>query len=266
MVDIKAGGPLVRSFAAFSPEQERELISVDASSVTNKNAPDVVAKVSSLAQQLSAAALRANERNTTLSRAQLHEKARTIIWEISLDNDSFSRAAHDSVVPKSDDPERLARAEQATDFRNGKAGNPFKELTREELDLIAYDESGDFTVNERHAALRESSDRYSVWNKQIAATLSAEGDSTGTIINSLKEILEYYKSMPVMELAAYDSDPISDTQMQIMAEAAKPTQTSAGADFKSLLDMLAESAPHSAISPADPASPEKPADDQPHQP
>lgn len=57
------------------------------------------------------------------------------------------------LVPNTDDLELLARAKQATSLVNGSGSNPFKGMSRDQLALIAYDDSGTFTVNEQRAAL-----------------------------------------------------------------------------------------------------------------
>ena len=74
-------------------------------------------------------------------------------------------------VPDSDDPQRLARAKQATEFclrRSDIQKNPFLNLPREELTKIIYDDSGTYTVNERSAAHSEQCRQdYNYWNPII---------------------------------------------------------------------------------------------------
>jgi hypothetical protein len=74
-------------------------------------------------------------------------------------------------VPDSDDPQRLARAKQATEFclrRSDIQKNPFLNFPREELTKIIYDDSGTYTVNERSAAHSEQCRQdYNYWNPII---------------------------------------------------------------------------------------------------
>ena len=74
-------------------------------------------------------------------------------------------------VPDSNDPQRLARAKQATEFclrRSDIQKNPFLNLPREELTKIIYDDSGTYTVNERSAAHSEQCRQdYNYWNPII---------------------------------------------------------------------------------------------------
>ncbi len=99
--------------------------------------------VSTLARQLSEAATRADKQGTN----PLHA--------ITGDNYFANKAQHDAERPNTDDPELLARARQATGFISGADSNPFKGLARDQLSLIARDEGGAFTINERRAAWEE---------------------------------------------------------------------------------------------------------------
>lgn len=65
----------------------------------------------------------------------------------------FDKKANDAEVPPSGTAERLASAKKATDFLNGKGANPFAALNRDQLTAIIANDGGDYTVNERRAAL-----------------------------------------------------------------------------------------------------------------
>lgn len=84
----------------------------------------------------------------------------------------FDRKVNDSEVPKSGDTERVASAKQATEFLAGKKDvkNPFAGKSRDELTAIVANDTGDYTVNERRAALAER-DRQ---EKGIRDTLAAK--------------------------------------------------------------------------------------------
>ena len=114
---------------------------MEANTSTSRDVSDTT--VSTLARQLSDAATRAGKQSAD----PLHA--------VTGDNYLANKARHDAERPNTDNPELLARARQATSFISGVDGNPFKGLTRDQLSLIARDEGGPFTVNERRAAWEE---------------------------------------------------------------------------------------------------------------
>lgn len=128
----------VPSSAAHAPL----VLSVDGESNTSNTEGDTgtVSTLSTLARQLSAAAERAEARDT------LKDARDTLAAEACLANKAQS---------DSEGVERLARARQATGFIDGADSNPFKGLARDQLNLIAHDEGGSFTINERRAAWKE---------------------------------------------------------------------------------------------------------------
>ena len=106
-----------------------------------------VSTVSTLARQLNEAATRAETR--------VGQVSSSLIGSITGDGYLAKKSQHDAEVPSSEDPQLLARSRQATAFLNGSDRNPFKGLTRDQLNLIAHDEGGSFTTNERRAAWEE---------------------------------------------------------------------------------------------------------------
>ncbi|MFD2835822.1 hypothetical protein ACFS3C_01965 [Azotobacter vinelandii] len=139
--------------------------------------------LSSLARQLSEAAAGAEVRDMSLSYKELGQKAATLLDQIIGDSYHYNQELHDAEVPNTDDPKLLARAEQATDFVNGKGSNPFKGMSRDQLALIAYDDSGTFTVNERRAAYLEAADQEQVWRRKVVAQATDEYNRTGKLTN-----------------------------------------------------------------------------------
>ncbi|TLP60082.1 MULTISPECIES: hypothetical protein [Pseudomonas] len=191
-------------------------------------------KLSALSQQLSAAAQRAAERDQNLTRDELSVLAKKILDKVFGSSYVFNKLSYDNYRPNTDDPELLARAQQATDFANGKAKNPFADLTHEQLTFITYDEGGEFTVNERHAAATELSGRYEKWSVYITQKMEVERQLTGRNDEGLKEILSYYKALPAIEeaqlLAGYETSIMMQMEAQ---EIDWPTFNT------SLIDMLA---------------------------
>lgn len=134
----------------------------------------ISSSVSILARQLSEAATRAE------SRAGLNDAV--LLDPITDEHYLANKALHDAEVPDTDNPELLARARQATGFVNGSDANPFKGLARDQLILIAHDDSGPFTINERRAAWDEVQ---SIGPSAAAVTKSAPASEREFMIERL---------------------------------------------------------------------------------
>lgn len=192
--------PLKSQLHPQSPADSIAVTPAPAQPATTDKLPTVSAPVtitlSSLAQQLSDAAARAAERDASLTRNQLGDKARQIIDTLIGQSYDLNKAKHDAEIPDTTDPMHLERARQATKFLNGEGGNPFHGMDRQQLVLIAYDESGTFTINERRAAWTEEKRQDQEWRVRICAEMTEEYNRTGKVVDSLIKIREYYKSLP----------------------------------------------------------------------
>ncbi|MGO5000493.1 hypothetical protein [Oceanisphaera sp. W20_SRM_FM3] len=177
--------------------------------------------ISTLASQLADSASRAEARDTTLSRSELAGKANSLIDQIIGDAYQANKAKHNNEVPKTDDPELLARAKQATEFvTSSDSGsrsvkNPFGSLSTEQLSHIIYDDSGNYTVNERRAAYYESYDREQVWRVKVAAQAMDEYNRTGKMTNFFSAVLDHFKELPAIEQAQYPQNYASDLESKI---------------------------------------------------
>ena len=158
---------------------------------------------SSLAQQLSDSANRADAEYAGLSRKELGAKATTLLKKITGPDYDANRAINNAEVPDSSDPERLGRAADATKFVNGSGKNPFAGLSRDQLALITYDDSGLYTTNERRAAWEESYDQEYAWRQDVVAKAMAEYNSSGKLTGFFSEVLDHYKTLPAIEQAQY---------------------------------------------------------------
>jgi len=191
--------------------------------------------VSSLAQQLSDAATRASERESKLSWNELRDTAKATLEKVSGHSYSLNKALYDSQIPKTDDPARLARAKQATDFSNDQGTNPFAGMSRDQLDLIVYDEGGAFTTNEKFAAWAEASSQEYAWRKQfVAKSMDAyhqTGNSNGNGV--AQEMLEHFLSLPQIERVQYPRS--YQAQLQMLA-ANQATDSQGPSDLLSLLN------------------------------
>lgn len=169
---------------------------------TENAQPRAQTQVSSLSRQLSDAANRATRRDASNSRDGLATIALSTVDKLLGGSYQTNKAAHDAEVPASDDPQRLAQANQATEFSNGKSVNPFKGISRDQLALITYDDSDSFTINERRAAWLESYDQEQAWKLHIIAIMNSEYEQKGKVSSDThKEILDHYKSLPAIEEA-----------------------------------------------------------------
>ncbi|GGU80066.1 hypothetical protein GCM10009504_41300 [Pseudomonas laurentiana] len=175
--------------------------------------------VSTLARQLSEAAVRAEARDAGLDYKALGEAAKVLLNQISGVSYTLNKARHDAELPNSDDPELLERARQATDFVNSRypgsnivGKNPFEGMSRDQLALIAYDDSGAFTVNERRAALYETQEQEYEWRRMVLAKGDAEYNSTGKLTDFFTEVLEHYEGLPAIEQAQYPGNYVSQLQ------------------------------------------------------
>ncbi|WP_426117851.1 hypothetical protein [Pseudomonas sp. DSP3-2-2] len=166
------------------------------------------ASMSALSRQLGESAARAENRDRTLSRSELGTEAGRILVSL-VDNYEGLKNIHNREVPKTDDPDLLNRAEQATAFLTKRfAGDeggksPFSGLSREQLVLIAYDDKGPYTVNERRVAWGDEKIE-SDWRFKTVAQGSLEASVTGKYPKFLTEALEHYRALPAIEQAQYD--------------------------------------------------------------
>lgn len=204
--------------------------------------------ISTLARQLAASASRAEERDKTLTRSELADKAKTALSQIQGDAYFANKAKHDSEVPKTSDPELLARAKQATEYVNSAARggtsekNPFAGLSREQLANIIYDDSGTYTVNERRAASYEADRQEEEWRVKVTTQAMAEYNSTGKLTNFFSSVLDHFKELPAIEQAQYPKDYATDLQSKIDLDFNYRTHRAEGKDKDpmSLIEMLFE--------------------------
>ncbi|WP_434698933.1 hypothetical protein [Pseudomonas sp. D1-1] len=166
--------------------------------------------VSALSRQLSEAASRAEARDASLSRKELSDLAWSIKEKIGGDYIA-TKARYDAEVPQTDDPELLARAKQATEYINGvvtdgRGKNPFSGMPRDQLNLIIYDDSGAFTVNERRSAQHEVAQQEQAWRQVVIAKGTMEYSNTGKMTDFYKNVLEHYRGLPAIEQSQYPAD------------------------------------------------------------
>ena len=224
-----------------------ENLNADATQTSSKQT------ISNLARQLAASASRAEARDKTLNRSELADKAKNLQGQISGDSYQANKKIHDSEVPKTSDPELLARAKQATEFVNrssntGNEKNPFSGLSRAQLSDIINDDSSIYTVNERRAAWMESSKQEEAWREKVIAQAIAEYNESGKLTNFFSAVLDHFKELPAIEQAQYPKDYASDLQSKIDLDFNYRTHQAEGKgkDPMSLIEMLFEQSPQQA--------------------
>lgn len=207
--------------------------------------------ISTLARQLADSASRAEVRDKTLSRSELADKANSLLNQILGDAYQANKAKYNSEVPKNGDPELLARAKQATEFvtssdrGNRSVKNPFSNLSSEQLTNIIYDDSGNYTVNERRAAYYESDDREQAWRAKVAAQAMDEYNRTGKMTNFFRSVLDHFNGLPAIEQAQYPKNYASDLESKINLDFNYRTHQAEGQskDPMSLIDELFSQSP-----------------------
>jgi hypothetical protein len=115
-----------------------------------------------------------NERRAAYSEFARQDHAR--IMDELTPRTEFDKKVNDAEVPKSGTAERNAAAKKATEFLNGggKVKNPMEGRTRDELTAIIANDTGDYTVNERRAALAQRDVLEKAILAKSAKTLSFE--------------------------------------------------------------------------------------------
>lgn len=168
------------------------------------------ASMSTLSRQLGESAVRAEARYKSMSREQLGELGKKTVDHFLGSSYTANKVQHDAEVPKSDDPALIERARKATIYVNKSqvqdpsAQNPFARLSREQAVLIAYDDKGPYTVNERHAAWTRAADLEQQWRTKAVTRGMDEYSSCGRMPKFMKECLDHYKALPAIEQAQYD--------------------------------------------------------------
>ncbi|WP_434678498.1 hypothetical protein J3P77_20885 [Pseudomonas sp. R1-18] len=178
----------------------------DVKALTVETAKSDEATLSALARQLGDSAVRAANRDASLSPKELGGFGKAVIDKLIGNSYYGNKAAHDAEVPDSNDPELLERAKRATLFTNKTGTNPFTGLSQDQLRLIIYDESGNYTINERKAAYTENDRQEQIWKRAICQRYVDEYCETGKSTETLVMILAHYNELPPIEKAQYPAN------------------------------------------------------------
>lgn len=179
---------------AFIPTTKPEKI-VD---IKPKNDIEDRATITTLASQLSAAALRAKATYENSTKEQLRAMSNNVSRLLGGQEYVDNKFKHNAEVPDTEDPALLARARQATFYLNDLGKNPFAGMPRDQLELIIYDDSGSFTINERKAARRESADQEYAWRKMVVDDYFFNKNRPGKAAEFYQKILDHHRGLPVV--------------------------------------------------------------------
>lgn len=112
----------------------------------------------------------------------------------------------EDMLPKTDDPDRLALGQKSLDYSIGLSQvppenlpNPFEGMARNGLSAIVYDDTGTYTDAERYAAYGELSKQDEAYFSTLYANITNGGDNREVF----KGIMDYFDNLPAVERAAY---------------------------------------------------------------
>ena len=184
------------------------------------------ATITSLASQLSDAALRAKTTYANYTKQQLENMRANTSQLLAGDTYNNNKLTHNAETPNTQDPTLLERAQQATYYVNKLGKNPFSGMPRDQLELIIYDDSGNFTINERRAALFESSNQESAWRKRVVDDYFFNKDVPGKAAEFQKNILDHYRGLPLVARSEAPDDYEAILEKRIEQELNIATTTS----------------------------------------
>ncbi|WP_268799220.1 hypothetical protein [Pseudomonas huanghezhanensis] len=206
---------MITNISASALSAPRRLTEAEADTSTQNRADKTTAVVdksdnaafSTFARQLGGSAMRAELREKTMSYEELNAFALQQVDKFSGNNKELNDASRAREIPVNDDHESVSRARNATDYITrlvaGDTGarNPFERLSRDELTLIAYDDKGNFTLNERRAAYEGIGDLEQRWRQETVERGNAEQARIGRSPQFFADVLDHYKSLPAIEKA-----------------------------------------------------------------
>ncbi len=189
MVIVNNQSSAVRVQVAVPLLETRSLASEGAAADSSDTNPET--QVSNLARQLSAAAVRAQDRDATLDPQALSQKAKQALSELS-------SSTADSQA--------------------------FKGMPRDQLALIAYDDGGEFSVGERALARQEAAEQEQLWRKSATTRALSEYSATGNMTGFFSEALTHFKSLPAIEQAQYPAGFATDLQRKAGEQLLNPQE------------------------------------------
>lgn len=201
-------------------------LAAEAGKIETQDTLQYSATLSILAQQLNLCASRAATREQALSNAQLGELAAHLQNQIDGDDYIAQKNTHDAEEPKTGSQEAHYWALQATAFTNGKITNPFERLTREQLSLVAYDDSEVFTVNQRRAAWQQIQLSEQLFHHSILQEAEKEYSQYSTLAQSAQKVLRHIENLPAIDKARYSRPHLE--QLRQLSDSSQPLKQPQG--------------------------------------
>ena len=189
MVIVNNQSSAVRVQVAVPLLETRSLASEGAAADSSDTNPET--QVSNLARQLSAAAVRAQDRDATLDPQALSQKATQALSELA------------SITADS---------------------RAFKGMPRDQLALITYDEGDEFSVGERALARQEAAEQEQLWRSSAKTRALSEYNATGNMRGFFSEALAHFKSLPAIEQAQYPAGFATDLQRKAGEQLVNPQE------------------------------------------
>jgi hypothetical protein len=183
--------------------------------------------VSSTARALDTALATAKKALDGMPDKELRELVKRTQRDVSLNESLAVPGVLGKEVPDSTDEARLDMSRRATGFVRhlvspswspGKDRlNPFHGMSRSDLAAIKYDETGQFTLDERRAAAHEAARQRSEWAAYICGRAASERTRFGESANVLREVLAYYEALPAVERAELPPGYLENLRLKIAA-------------------------------------------------
>lgn len=164
-------------------------------------------------QGLELAKSAAGDPYSSMSYQELAKKADSILRNMGRTTDALVVIA-DKEVPNSNDPERLARAKQATEYMYYRAPSPFAGYSRKELTEVIYNDTGAYTANERVSALRDQQAQ----DTQFWLPKAQKAEASGDYREVFEAALAFYDQLSPLEQAAYPVDYKMQISRQLQQE------------------------------------------------
>lgn len=204
------------------------------------------ARLSTLSRQLADSAVRAEQRDKSMDRRQLGAQAHRILRQLVESEWRLERADYKIEYPATSDPELLKRARQAAEYvaryAHGHSGakNPFAGLSREQLNLIVYDDAGPYTMDERSAACSAVCDIELEWNRSLWGPERLESAANnGRTPKFYAEVLAHYRTLEPIEQAQYPDIYESRLERQIQEANDPSSENKTDFELLTLFELLA---------------------------
>lgn len=203
----------IKSYQANVPTKTSAPESLRSNKTTNSAQEDASSSTAATVSISSSAQARyvqssATERQASMSQGQLNSlrtKTDKVLYNFS-QSISTGKYNKEELLPKTDDPARLALGQKALDYVIGlhksppkHLPNPFAGMARNSLSAVTYDDSGAYTTAERFAAWAELRAQDEAYFSKLATKIT-NGDDRREFY---KGVLDHFDDLPPVEKSAY---------------------------------------------------------------